>query len=148
MDQIIWHDTYALGFEPLDDDHRGLFDILNKIIVALQSDDWETCRQLAKNFVLALRRHYPREEQFLNKIGYSKLEQHAVHHRQMLVRAEKFVAQFDKAPDRDLLERSLQDIISSLLDDVRGGDLNFRTDLLKKGLDKALAERSLLSIWL
>jgi len=95
-----------------------------------------------------LKRHYPREERFLKKIGFSDLEKHTGHHSQMLEGAEKFALLCETETDGERLEERLEELVSALMKDVRGGDLNFRTDLLEKGLDKALSDRRMISIWL
>jgi len=41
MEFIEWHETYALGFPEIDDDHRTIFNILNNILSALNDKDWE-----------------------------------------------------------------------------------------------------------
>jgi len=66
----------------------------------------------------------------------------------MLEGAEKFALLCETETDGERLEERLEELVSALMKDVRGGDLNFRTDLLEKGLDKALSDRRMISIWL
>ena len=150
MDQIQWHETYALGFPHLDDDHRRLIDLANAVIRALDEMDYTECRRRGEAFVEVLREHFPREEKFLAEIEYPQLEAHANYHRQMLERAEEFLRLCDRAGEgvQTDFDEQLEQLISALLSDVRGGDLDFRTHLVEKGLNKALIEERYGSIWL
>lgn len=141
MKRIEWHETYALGFPQLDKDHRRLLDLANEIIGALDDKDHEECQLRVEQFVEALRQHFPREERFLAEIEYPRLELHAGYHRQMLERAEEFRRVCERLGEEKGLTDQLEQLITALLADVRGGDLHFRTHLLEKGLNKALTER-------
>ncbi len=146
MKRIEWHETYALGFPQLDEDHRRLVNLANDIIAALDDKDHEECKRRAAVFVDALREHFPREERFLAEIKYPKLDLHAGYHRQMLDRAEEFQRLCERVGEEKGLTNQLEQLISALLSDVRGGDLDFRSHLLEIGLDKALERFG--SIWL
>ena len=148
MDQITWHENYALGFPEIDGDHRALINIINEIIKALADRDFNLCVSFSETFVSALKEHYPREEEFLEEIGYTHLKEHAGYHRKMLEQAEEFVELCKKEKNVELLEERLKRLVAKLLEDTRGGDLYFRTELLEKGLDKALSDRPIISMWL
>ena len=148
MKGIEWHETYALGFPQLDDDHRRLIELANDIIGALDKRDYEGCKKRALDFVDALRQHFPKEEKFLEEIEYPELDLHAGYHRQMLERAEDFLRLCEVIGEKESLTEQMEELISALLADVRGGDLDFRTHLLEKGLNKALVEERVGSIWI
>lgn len=148
MERIEWLESFTLGFPEIDEDHHTLFDLLNDMMAALENDQPEACAELADKFVLSLKRHYPREEQFLKKISYSNKQDHIAHHRQMLVRAEEFAKLCRSTIQTDHLEEMLGKLVILLMDDVRDGDLKFRSDLRDQGLDQALADRSALSFWI
>ena len=148
MDQIKWHENYALGFPEIDDDHRGLINIVNELIKAIADSNFKLCVNFSETFVSALKEHYPREETFLQTIGYSHLKEHASYHRKMIEQAEEFVELCKKEQNIEILEERLEKLVTKLLEDTRGGDLYFRTELLEKGLDKALSDRPIISMWL
>jgi hemerythrin-like metal-binding protein len=91
MEQIEWHETYAIGLPQLDDDHRRLIDLANAIIAAHDDGDCPEYQRRGADFVAALREHFPREEKFLAEIEYPHLETHAGYHRRMIERAEAFL---------------------------------------------------------
>lgn len=148
MREIEWYENYELGFPAIDNDHRRLFDAANRIIRALGDGKFAECKRLAGEFVDTLKQHFPREEGFLREIGYPGLETHAGYHRQLLERAEKFTELCNEATDWASIKEPLAELISVLVADLRGGDLNFRTFLVEKGLDKALIEERLGANWL
>lgn len=82
------------------------------------------------------------------EIGYTKLKLHATYHRRLLARAKEFARQCKNKKDEESLKAFFVRLVSSLLADVRGGDLDFRTHLLEKDLDKALIKERFGSIWI
>ncbi len=146
MQEIKWYETYEVGFPELDRDHRRLFDIANSIIRALDDGDYDAAKLLAAGFIDALRQHFPREERFLDEIGYPGRDTHAGYHRQLLRRAEKFLGQLDSRAEDESLADPFDELVEVLIADLRGGDLNFRSFLLEQGIDKAIKEKRY--IWL
>ena len=138
MREIEWYETYEIGFPALDRDHRRLFDIANGIIRALGEGDYGGCKPLAAGFVDALKQHFPREEKFLEEIGYPGRDKHAGYHRQLLQRAEKFLERLEGRAEDETLAEPLAELVSVLIADLRGGDLNFRSFLLEEGTKKAM----------
>ena len=134
--EIKWYETYALGFPEIDADHKLLLDTINEMIRAIRSEDRAACEASSRRFVETLRQHFPKEEAFLTEIGYEEIETHAMHHRQMLERAERFSEVCREAESTAALEASITELITHWMKDVRGGDLTFRTHLRDKGLDK------------
>ena len=148
LHEIEWHETYKLGFPEIDNDHRHLFNIANDIIKSFNNRSYEECKWLSIRFVETLEQHFSREEKFLKEIGYTKLKLHATYHRRLPARAKEFVRQCKNEKDEEILKAFFVRLLPSLLADVRGGDLDFRTHLLEKGLDKALIKERFGSIWI
>ena len=149
MKEIEWFETYETGFEEIDHDHRNIFDIANGTMRALARGDREECLRLAGDFVIALETHFPREEAFLKEIGYPNVRKHAAHHKGLLRQATRF-ADLCGGADEDgpLPAEPFEKLVSVMLADFRGGDLEFRGFLLEKGLDKAMVEERFGSVWL
>jgi hemerythrin len=149
MKEIEWFETYETGFEEIDHDHRNIFDIANGTMRALKRGDREECLRLAADFVVALETHFPREEAFLKEIGYPNVRKHAAHHKGLLRQATRFADLCGRADeDGPLPAEPFEKLVSVMLADFRGGDLEFRTFLMEKGLDKAMVEDRFGSVWL
>ncbi len=80
---ITWNDTFATGIAKIDDDHRHMMAIVNRIDDALihgrtRQVDGATLDELAKY----AEEHFALEEQLMETAGYAGLAQHKQeHHR-------------------------------------------------------------------
>lgn len=148
MKEIEWFETYETGFEEIDHDHRNIFDIANGTMRALARGDRDECLRLAGDFVTALETHFPREEAFLRQIGYPHVAKHAAHHQGLLRQANRFADLCGRPGQGALPTEPFEKLVSVMLSDFRGGDLDFRTFLMEKGLDKAMVEDRFGSVWL
>ena len=79
---IIWKDEMSVGVAQLDDDHKGLISILNRLGEALH-DDGDTRAALTLGFRALsqfMRVHFAREEHAMRAADYPGLEGHHPQH--------------------------------------------------------------------
>ncbi len=132
---IKWSDSYIVGFPEIDEDHRRLFLDLNSMIDAVNENDYGICKKLSENFVDSLKAHFPKEEEFLKKIGYSHFKKHSGHHDILLHKAERLSLLCRNGENCELVKNALSELITALLEDIRGGDLYFRSYMVEKSLN-------------
>ena len=63
-------------------------------------------------------------------------------------RARRFAELCGRPAQGALPTQPFEKLVSVMLADFRGGDLDFRTFLMEKGLDKAMVEDRFGSVWL
>ncbi|MBL6932904.1 MAG: hypothetical protein ISR45_08155 [Rhodospirillales bacterium] len=143
LSQIEWSDRDKLGFTDLDIEHRGLVEIINRVIRAINEDDQVQYRLHANNFAQALILHFANEETFLHEIRYSHLDKHRAHHQSLLEGALAFNRLSHSMEDLDTLGGYLEEIKTALLEDIRGGDHYFLKFLETEGADKTVKARLL-----
>ncbi len=136
INRIKWSDSYILGFPEIDEDHRQLFLDINSIIDAVNQNDCDMCKELSENFVVSLKEHFPKEEEFLRKLGYSHFKKHSGHHDILRHKAELLSLLCRKGESHELIKNSLSGLITALLEDIRGGDLHFRSYMIEKSLNQ------------
>lgn len=91
---IPWHDDYSLGLDQIDEQHRQLFDLMNRVWETLFSFVEESS-DLASQLILELEQyaqtHFAQEEHFMRETGYPRLDSHRKAHVAFLsrVHAEK-----------------------------------------------------------
>jgi hemerythrin-like metal-binding protein len=125
--------SLQVGHEPIDDDHRRLFDMVNRIIESIEQKA-DPGTNLAA-FMGALESHFQWEENFLQEIDYPRTEEHAAYHQELLARAGQIQRQYKKgAGDRG--KELIDDLISLVLADILMGDLKFKSFLIEKKLSK------------
>jgi len=75
---ITWKPEYALGVDIVDNAHRELFSIvqrLYKIVKEEQKNEWAS-EQGIKYFKTYAMRHFEEEEEYMRSIGYEGYEEH------------------------------------------------------------------------
>ena len=123
--------SLQVGHEPIDDDHRRLFDMVNRTIDSIEKK--VTPEKNLSVFIRALESHFQREENILREIGYPRTDEHAAYHKELLARAGQIQRQYKKgAGDRG--NKLIEDLISLVLADILKGDLKFKSFLVEKKL--------------
>jgi hemerythrin len=78
--KFVWDNSYSVGNEMIDSQHRRLFDLGNEIQSIQLSEVTRTIMNLYKH----TRQHFDTEEQHMKAIGYPKLEQHRELHNGLI----------------------------------------------------------------
>jgi len=93
MSYIYWNDDYRIGVEELDEQHKSLFDLMNRL---QKSFDYEEAhKEFFKNLnalVKYAEKHFTSEENYMKKIGYPDLKSHQRKHEQLSMDIFKFAS--------------------------------------------------------
>ena len=76
---LMWHDSYSVGFAPIDDQHQTLFAISNDLVDAAQRPDGASEAELQKiigDLLAYTRTHFAQEEQYMSRTGFPGFSQH------------------------------------------------------------------------
>jgi len=79
--RLDWNDTFSVGFQNLDAQHRVLFDIINTIPEKMDERQVRTC--IVRLFKYT-REHFIAEEAVMREMGYPKLAEHTAIHNKLL----------------------------------------------------------------
>ena len=127
--------SFELEYQPIDNDHRRLIEIVNEIVKALDDDRVEECARLVPDFFDFAKAHFLREEAFLEKAGYPQLQKHYRHHRELNTKMDTMLRLAETARDSEVARESLgRELVFFLMDDVINADLDFKPFLVNKGL--------------
>ena len=85
MHQIQWQDRFNIGVEIVDQAHRRLFSIVQKImdLYLEKHEDRFACVEGIKYFKAYAIQHFAEEEAYMREIGYSGYPAHKRHHDRM-----------------------------------------------------------------
>lgn len=78
MNQIVWKDSYKIGVDFIDKEHKQLFSTMNKLLRISESEDkseW-ACREGVKYLRNHTTEHFEHEEEYMKSINYSEYEIH------------------------------------------------------------------------
>ena len=76
--QFEWREEYSIGVDSIDQEHKRLFRIINKLFdfKEEEKDNQWTCQEGIKYFKGHAMKHFADEEAYMASIGYEGLEQH------------------------------------------------------------------------
>ena len=96
-DSVVWDDSYSVGFEPIDNQHKELVKMTNEL--------FESCKQGAavadKAFLHTIkgaaeyaRNHFSEEDKYMLQANYPKLNEHRKLHDDFLTTVGKAIQDF------------------------------------------------------
>jgi hemerythrin-like metal-binding protein len=88
MEHIVWEDAYSVGIHQIDQDHKGLADLINKFAECahLGASSERVIDSLTSMLTYAIQ-HFEREETLFIKHGYPDATNHLASHRKFMERA-------------------------------------------------------------
>ena len=106
---IKWKDEYSVGVEKIDEQHKHLFEIANKVHEVLNNDFYtdkydkivEILKELEEYTVF----HFNDEEEYMKQIGYKKFFTHKIEHEEFVQKIKNVdLGKVDCDQDKYLLD--------------------------------------------
>ncbi|MDD2357082.1 MAG: hemerythrin family protein [Thiovulaceae bacterium] len=123
--KIKWDDAYSLGIKNIDDQHKKLFDIVDKIFSLQESKDVKgNIRTILHELFEYIKVHFKDEEEFMKSINYPDLAYHLELHDQLV----KSVSTILLDPSRlDIIQTKMRVIAKqALIDHILIEDMNYQ----------------------
>ena len=80
---IQWHEGLSLGVKTIDDDHKQLLDIINRLSDAIRDDNaQEVIDKIFDDLQKYVVEHFNREEALLKKCNYEDIKEHIEQHKE------------------------------------------------------------------
>ena len=87
MEKVIWDETFSVGVEILDEQHKKLIKMLNTMIEAPNTDvGSEAVSTILTQMRQYATEHFSLEEEYMIKYGYMNCDQHRAQHKQFIKR--------------------------------------------------------------
>lgn len=134
MINLEWLETFELGNPEIGNDHKELLAAMKRIAAAAVVEDFDLCGQLLDELVVQSEAHFRREEELLENAGYRFVDFHREYHSALIARAEEMKKICKGVKSRGNFKACCDEMMSFLVDDIIGGDLNFKSFLQEKGL--------------
>ncbi len=123
-------DSHLMGVAEMDEQHRNLAYLVNRLNAALQRDESsESVLQLMDELLVAARHHFETENRYMAQYHYPGQAEHEIEHAQLMNEALRFKKQFEEG--RELLV--LQSIKDWLLSHILYTDKRLADYLLQHG---------------
>jgi hemerythrin-like metal-binding protein len=108
MELFKWHDTYSVNNEELDNHHKTLCSILNKLYEnCMGTDVPNSLDSILDELVSYSNYHFTAEEQHMRDIGYKDIEKQIIEHKEFTQKA----LQLKKVIDKNDIEHTKELIV-------------------------------------
>jgi hemerythrin-like metal-binding protein len=133
MPFLEWNDDYNIGVKEIDNQHRGLFDIISKLFTTRQYEPDGKYYFLTLNKLIEYARvHFATEERYMREAGYAKLAEHKQEHIQFLSEVMKLSQSLEKK--EPAIENKILDYLKSwYMTHILGTDRDYQQALRAKG---------------
>jgi hemerythrin len=127
MTLLRWRDSLSLHAPAIDNDHKRLFELLNRLrYLDLAGDDPGAIGDVMSELLLYTQTHFRREERLMEEGGYPRLEAHRRIHRQFTARVAEIAAQFRADPHAFRVREICEMLAAWLIDHVLGEDMKIK----------------------
>jgi hemerythrin-like metal-binding protein len=90
---FVWNDEYSVGIAEIDDQHRRLFGLINRLYdKTMQGHSDETLDATLKELVDYTQTHFSDEEKRMQAAGYPDLQSHCQEHTRLVREVNDFIA--------------------------------------------------------
>jgi hemerythrin-like metal-binding protein len=130
---MTWTDKLGVGVKVLDDDHKKLIDLLNRLDDGMKKGKGkETLGKVLDGLVSYTKFHFAREEEFFAKTGYPALE-HKREHAELVKQAEELQSRH-KSGECALSIATLDFLKDWLIIHIQGTDKKYTEHLNAAGI--------------
>ncbi|CAA7620639.1 conserved hypothetical protein [Candidatus Terasakiella magnetica] len=89
-EELVWHDGYSVNVQRIDNHHRRLFEMGNRLLHAIHQGKGQAEMSEALDFLMGYTMyHFAEEETLLERYGYPEQAGHAAKHKRLLVQVRE-----------------------------------------------------------
>ncbi len=137
---IPWREEFAVGITEIDEDHRVLISLLNRLFASVENNkNNNQIRHVIEGVVDYSAYHFVREETLMKVCGYPHLENHKKVHEMMSEKVKRLASQVEQRNDPELLGELVQYLMSWLIDHIQAMDRSIKPFTVGKIEDIKLA---------
>ena len=122
---IKWDDKYSVGIPIIDEEHKELIGILNKVFFAKEhNDNPEETREVLREMVTYALTHFKTEESYMKVFNYPYYRDHKEEHRDFYIETIAYLDKFTKG-DSQTVNEILEYLKWWLINHIQGTDKKF-----------------------
>jgi len=109
MALLEWKEEYATGIDEVDDEHKDLIDVINRLHDLLLADDAKlTVPAFFDRLLKGVTAHFALEERIMGESDYPELEAHRQDHDRLLDEIRDLVEAFRQAEEVDSVDLAMR----------------------------------------
>lgn len=127
MTLLRWRDSLALNVPMIDNDHKRLFELLNRVrFLEFAGDDAGAVADALSELLLYTQTHFRREERLMELGNYPGIEAHRRAHRKFTEGVTEIAARFRAHPKALRVHEIYEMLANWLVDHVLGSDMQIK----------------------
>jgi hemerythrin-like metal-binding protein len=105
MPLIEWNDTYSIGIEIIDEQHKKFFSIINTLFDAMKEGKGdELVQPVLKELQDYVLYHFQSEETWMKMCNYPYIDKHKLEHHEAVKKVNKFVMEHERGNQVVIIE--------------------------------------------
>lgn len=133
-----WKDAYNTNISTIDEQHKKLFAIGNKlyniILVNDAFDHFDEIKRVIDELKDYTIYHFNYEEEMMEKLGYDKIDEHKIQHAAFVNRIRKFGDDDIDSQQKETIMTIINFIADWISSHIVKSDLQYRDYFISKGL--------------
>ncbi len=135
-----WSDEFCMGIEEIDQDHRNMFEMVDRLYAATeQGKETEEIRSVLTFLEVYVREHFRREEEYMDRYAYPLAELHKEKHHGFVQEFLRVRDEFDRDSEAGYLSLLVEGWLYSWMDDHFSRDDRELGRFLKARIDASQA---------
>ncbi|MCX7880325.1 MAG: bacteriohemerythrin [Ignavibacteria bacterium] len=132
---ITWNDSFSVGIAKIDNQHKRLIQIINKLDDAMKEGKGkEILSEVLNELILYVNTHFKTEEEYMTQYNYDEYEQHRYEHEKLTDEVKRFYDDFKGG--RVVLSVQIMNFLRNwLMDHIVVKDKKLGKFLNEKGLN-------------
>jgi hemerythrin len=97
-DSAVWDDSFSVGFNPIDDQHKNLVEIINELFVACKDGVFAAdiaFLQTVKKTLEYTETHFADEEEYMREVNYPRFNEHKEQHEDFVASVLETIEEFE-----------------------------------------------------
>ena len=133
MYNIQWDEVFKIGVKSIDDEHKEMILIVNRMKKACREKSYFKCHQIANKLVRYSKGHFQHEEDYLESVSFPRLNEHKSYHQKLLQEVDTIRKTCSNLPEEHSVEKCLEQMEQLIIDDILVGDNDFMSFLEYNG---------------
>lgn len=135
MPLIEWSNKYSIGIDSIDEQHKELIALINKLNIAMaHGEAASVVASIFEGLANYTKVHFAYEEALFKKHGYPQSTEHLKEHQQLIKRVEQFKFEFEQDLSGAVSLELIQFMTHWLLDHILKSDRDYSPFLIKCGV--------------
>lgn len=127
MAHWIWKSSYAIGIKEIDEQHKNLLELINKLNISSYYKKEYMVEEVLEEIQMYTIEHFSFEEELMRNAGYPDLETHMKAHKAFINRIEFFKERYENG--EDIGNQLMMDLQLWLLNHIKYDDMDYKNYL-------------------